>query len=239
MTEETAEFSPNTRQSIVRRFLAKPPRAVAELVLTASAGGETSLQIGQWDKEEILPNLAEEVCETLSDYAEGMNTPVAGMLAFRKADGSAVGKSLVMKWTPEAMRNASASLLQTDAAQLTGTFQSQAAQAQRHAEVAYQASLKTIAMMFDSMRTMMEHQQETMQTMAESLAERREAAEEQKKRADELETVISTMEEAQGNDADVSASQARIMQIVENVAPMVLAKLMGGGGGNTPPASGG
>jgi hypothetical protein len=247
MSEEEDAFEPkNTRMPAVRRFLSKPPKRATELLLHATMEGaeNSSQQIGYWEKDDLRPEIARDICELMKDYAEGMQAPCTGLLTYRD-NGTNALTSMPLRAAPESSKDADTALLQSDSSQLDGSWRSQASQAQRHTEVATKAALLSIGTMMQHMREMMDHQatmqshqMDLMKTMAESLSERERYGKEQKERADELEQTLAEVEETRGTDAETTATQQRIIKLIEPVLPLIMAKMMGAGG-STPPQSGG
>lgn len=220
------ELQENTRAAQVKRFLAKPPKAAHKLTLVARAVGTTQdLQLGEWPiDEDFAPRLAEEeILPVLDETSREMNAGLIASLTYWSASGAKLQERVINRANVNVRPGES---LASTPEQLTGDYTSQATQAQKHLEVMMKLHLTNLQQMFALQRQAQEHTMELCDRLAQRVVESERREERAKEERDELAEVVAAVEESQGGDSEVTASQAKLMKMLEPAMPMIIQGLM-------------
>lgn len=225
--------SPNSRLRSTKKWLSKPPRGAALLVMMAAAehGGATA-QLGEWPVDLVVPALAEEICGLLKDHCEVLNTSVTAVLSFRSTDGSKRGGEKVLKLAPQHLVTGSDSLASLPE-QLTGDATSQAMQAQRHLEVMMRMQVGAMGGLFQLMKANSEHAMHLCETLAERVVEAERRAKSSERERDEMREVIESAD-GTGEEVQTAEAQNRIVKLLEPVIAIAVQRMLQGGSGPKP-----
>lgn len=223
------------RESSIKRFLAKPPKAAQSLKLEAVAlGTESPVTLQEWQNDdELVPALCAEILALCEETAAEMNASLVCTLSYWTASNVKVGAEKVLNIrNPNAGKGAS---LASTAQELTGDYTSQAVQAQKHHEVMAKMYLMHLDQLLRSSRDSVEHALNLADRMASRLVEYEHRADKAERRAEEAEEVLNTVQESEGSDSQVSASQAQMMQQLAPYLPQIIAGVLRSlGAGATP-----
>jgi hypothetical protein len=241
------ELQENTRSAQVKRFLAKPPKQAHKMTLVARAIGTTQdLQLGEWPvDEEFAPRIAdEEILPVLDETSREMNAGLVASLTYWSASGAKLQERVINRSNVNVRAGDS---LASTPEQLTGDYTSQATQAQKHLEVMMRLHLTNLKEMFALQRQAQEHTMELCDRLATRVVESERREERAKAERDELAEVMATVEDSQGGDSEVNASQARLMKLLEPAMPIIVQGILRalsptagptGWGSPTPPPAG-
>lgn len=223
------------RESSIKRFLAKPPKSAASLKLEAVAlGTESPVVLAEWQNDDALvPALCSEIIALCEETAAEMNAALVCTLSYWTASGVKCGAEKVLNIrNPNAGKGAS---LASTAQELTGDYTSQAVQAQKHHEVMAKMYLQHLDQLLRSSRDSVEHALNLADRMASRLVEYEHRADKAERRAEAAEEVIATVQESEGSDSEVTASQAAMMQQLAPFIPQIIAGVMRALSPNAPP----
>ena len=224
--------SGNTRLSKVKRFLAKPAaRAAALRMVAAGSEGEAQIPLGEWRREEVLPELALEILETLDDHAREMGGHITASLAYVDEGGTVVKTLVLQRQANHLAADASTGLLNPEDmnAQLTGDMRSQAAGAQRHLEVMSRIYLAGMAGLLAHSERLVTRQSEMLETLANRLGRAERRIDVKEAELEELLETLRTLKEADksaGNEQPSSPAMERALAMLERLAPHLLQQFM-------------
>jgi hypothetical protein len=219
--------SANTRAAKVRTFLAKPPKRAAFLRLVA-AGDEAEAQVplGEWQREEVLPELALEILAKLDEHATEMQAHITANLSYVDNGGKVVN-TLLLKRQGNHVQGEGTSLDTPEGinSQLTGDVRAQSIQAQRHNEVMFRVYMTGMASILTHSERIVARQAEMLESMASRLgrAERQLDGKEA-----ELQQMLEAMAEAKESGEAMSPAMQRAFAMLEALAPHLMAQLMSG-----------
>lgn len=177
------------------------------------------------DDDGLTPELCDtEIIPILDEHSAELNCALVATLTWWSASGVEVGGQKVIRRSN--VNVAESDRLSSTGGQLTGDYTSQAAQAQKHLEVMAQMFLKNMNQMFTLQRQAQEHTMELCDRLAARVVDSERQAEKAKQEAAEAQEVIAQVQENDGSDSDVSASQAQMMQQLAPYFPMIAAGVM-------------
>jgi len=205
--------SPNRRIGQLKRFLSKPPRGTAGLVL-AVPEGECPAVLARWDKSQSVPELAHDIECLVAEHADESASYVAARLEWHTKDGEVLA-SKVVRGRP------------SEGSEFDGSQQSQAAQAQRHTEAMTRLYVSAHSATIDRLNNLVEQ-------LAGIAASSLEAA---RDRAEDAEVARAAAAEAirEGEESrPANGPSERVMKLAELA---VMAQLNGGNGGGGSSAS--
>lgn len=214
------------RESSIKRFLAKPPKSAQSLKLEAVAlGTESPVLLAEWQNDdELVPALCKEIVLLCSETAAEMNAPLVCTLSYWTATAVKIGPEKVLN-----IRNPNAGqslTLDSTAQQLTGDYTSQAVQAQKHHEVMAKMYLMHLSQLLQSSRDSAEHAMGLADRLASKLIDQERRTDQAERRAEAAEEILTTVQESEGTDSEVNASQAAIMQQIGPFLPQIIAGVM-------------
>jgi hypothetical protein len=161
MSEEIA--APNTREAMVRRFIAKPPRKAATLRLDAVAEGGP-VRLSTHEAAEVTPELAREILHALDEHAREVGGRVQALLQWCDRDGQVLASSKLSRQAAHVVMpsaDAQVEALQTDRDGVT-------ALAMAHASQSMQLMVRSQAAITQQLLTA----NQALLSMCESLAQR-------------------------------------------------------------------
>lgn len=214
------------RESSIKRFLAKPPKSAQTLRLEAVAlGTESPVTLAEWpNDEELTPSLCKGILELCAETAAEMNASLVCTLSYWTASGVKTGAEKVLNIrNPNAGQSIS---LASTAQELTGDYTSQAVQAQKHHEVMAKMYLQHLNSLLQMARDSAEHAMGLADRLAGRLIEQERRTDTAERRAEAAEEVLATVQESEGTDAEVNASQAQMMQTLAPFLPQIIAGVM-------------
>lgn len=225
---------PNTRIGQVKRYLVRVPKAAEVLQLQVAQSQDSMVLLGEWQADEVRPELAEEILLLLEEHAETVRASITGQLVFVTSQGMRVGSQKVLRQSPpsmdddDAMPGGVGQTVWSTPAQLTGESQQQAAQAQRHLEVMTKMVFSAMGMLCTQMKSANEHVLELCETLATRLSESETRSRESVQRADEAEAYLREAIEAAKSDDKAESSEAteRLMKFLEPLVPVIMGQLM-------------
>jgi len=204
--------SPNRRIGQLKRFLAKPPRGTAGLVLEVP-DGECPAVLARFDKSQAVPELAHDIESLVAEHADESASYVAARLEWHNKDGEVLA-SKVVRGRP------------AEGSEFDGSQQSMAAQAQRHTEAMTRLYVSAHSATIDRLNNLVE---QLANIAASSLEQARE-------RAEDAEVARAAAAEAirEGENSSDSGPSERVMKLAE----LAVMAGLNGGGSNTPPGTG-
>lgn len=222
---------PNTRIGQIKRYLVRVPKAAVVLQLQVAQSQESMVLLGEWPRDEVVPELAEEIGLLLEEHAETVRASITAQLVFVTESGHSVGSQKVLRQSPPSMDDSdlsSSGTMWSTPAQLTGESQQQAAQAQRHLEVMTKMVFSAMGMLCTQMKSANEHVLELCETLATRLSESELRARESVARADEAEDVVRDLtEQAQSEDKEKSGEAVeRLVKMFEPLVPVIVTQMM-------------
>ena len=219
--------SANTRMSKVKRFLAKPPKAAALLrLIAASEEGEAQVPLGEWQAEEVTPELALEVLAILDDHTKEVGGHVLAQLAWVTPDGKVVSASTLKRQANHVMADSTAiDTPENINAQLTGDVRAQSVQAQRILEVMSRLYMTGMAGLLAHSERLVTRQSEMLESLASRLGYAERRADEKSRELDDLLDAIRAARD-ESAPAESNSAQERAMKLLEAIAPQLLAQLM-------------
>lgn len=235
----SAIASGNTRASKVKRFLSKPPRSAALLrFVAASEEGEAQVPLGEWQVEEVTPELALELLAILDDHTKEVGGHVVAQLAWVNTEGKVVSASTLKRQANHVMSESTAiDTPENINATLTGDTRAQSVQAQRHNEIMFRVYMQGMASNLAHSERMVARMAEMLETLASRLG-RAESRADMKER--ELDALLEALREAREADApEGSPAQERALKLLELIAPQLLQQLMQPKPANTTQAASG
>lgn len=214
-----------TRAAAIKRYLAKPPKQAALLLMQAQAEGtQTVHTLGEWPVDEAVPGLTADILAILDDHAAELNAAVVAQLVYRSATGANVGPVKVVRRT-----NPNATVGDTLASgpeQLTGDYVSQSVQAQKHLEVMAKLYLGNMQQMFALQRQSTEHVMELCDSLAQRVVESEHRERRVEKERDEYKDALDTVVSEGGEDSQTDISQANASKALEPYLPSIIAAVM-------------
>lgn len=210
--------SPNSSISHVRRFLAKPPKGAARLVLQVAVEGASPLTLQQWEVADVRPALASEILDALDGHAAETEQHVTGMLLYRDAEGKKVaGKVVRRRYQPELLEDEPGTLEALD-----GSPRALLMQQQRHFEIMTRIYSQAQGGVLQQMLRMNEH----LMSLLDQLTTRVSQTDAQLERARaELAALKEAFAEGTGGGEQPSPTEERVLKLAEQLAPVVVAKL--------------
>jgi hypothetical protein len=218
-------FDEQTRPHAIKRFLAKPPKNAHKMTLAANAvGTDATVTLATWAvDDELVPGLCDEILQSLDDHAGEMNAAICAVLTYWTATDVKLTERVINRANPNTGK---AESLGSTGAQLTGDYTAQAVQAQKHLEVVMRMTLQNLDRMFALQQRSTEHVMDLCDNLAQRVIESDRRAERAAQERDQANDVIQAMEAERGEDSEVSASQARIIQMLQPVIASVVAKAL-------------
>lgn len=221
---------PNTRLGQIKRYLVRVPKQAVVLQLQVAQSADSMVLLGEWPRDEVVPELAEEIALLLEEHAETVRASITGQLVFVTESGHSVGSQKVLRQSPPSMDESDlgANTMWSTPAQLTGESQQQAAQAQRHLEVMTKMVFSAMGMLCTQMKSANEHVLELCETLATRLSESELRARESVARADEAEDVVRDLtEQAQSEDTAKSGEAVeRLVKMFEPLVPIIVSQMV-------------
>jgi hypothetical protein len=91
--------SANSRRRKVQVFLQKPPKGATTLTMMAAqqSGDGGVLQLGEWEKEDVVPELADEILTKLDEHATEMGGSIQCTLTFTNTAGKALATHVLKR----------------------------------------------------------------------------------------------------------------------------------------------
>jgi hypothetical protein len=218
-------FDEQTRPPAIKRFLAKPPKQAHKMTLAANAvGTDATVTLATWPvDEELVPGLCDEILQCIDEHAAEMNAAICAVLTYWTASDNKLTERVINRANPNTLKSES---LGSTGAQLTGDYTAQAVQAQKHLEVVMRMTLQNMDRMFQLQQRSTEHVMELCDNLAQRVVESDRRADRAAQERDAAVETIQAMEEARGEDSEVSANQARIIQMLQPVIASVVAKAL-------------
>ena len=220
------EFGPvpgtsNTREHKIKAFLAKPPKRAERLWMMAAVDEEERARLlGEWQRNECVPELAPLIVEKLEEHAQEMGGAVTCELSYRDKDGNACG-SMMLKRQASQIENASDMAL----ASVQGDARSLVVQAQAQSLLVQKlyvggmgqvlAMNKEIAERADSQAHRYLRRVVELEHEVDALKEALSAAEE-----------IAAAQGPDGTPGQVGEAQMRALKLFETLAPVLLNRLL-------------
>lgn len=223
MSEEqqlTGVNTTNTREYKIKQFLAKPPARAHFLTFKAQVNEGTEMALGEWEKHEVAPVLALTLVEMLDHHAVELGGVVHAVLAWCDANGAQVKAMPLQRQATHITepRELVARSLQGDATSLV-------LQAQRQQEVmsrVYMAGINSTLSMHERMADramgLLDAQTSRLAKLEQENAELRGALQ-------ELQALLEARE-AGAEPSETSEAQLRALKLVEQFAPMLVARLL-------------
>lgn len=235
--------SGNTRISKVRRFLAKPPKAAVMLRFVAAAEeGEAQAPLREWELEEVVPELAEDILAMLDDHAVEMGGHVSALLTYVDCDGKTRGTLLLKRQANHVLADSAGSdSLQTPEdinMTLTGDTRAQSQQAQRHNEIMFRVYMAGMASNMAHSERMVARMADMMEVIASRLGSAERRADAREREIEELLDLVRTMRAANDNASEAepgASAQDRALKFLEMLAPALMQRMMGGNAAPPPP----
>jgi uncharacterized coiled-coil protein SlyX len=195
--------------------------------VAAGAEDEAQVPLGEWQREEIVPELAGELVELLDQHAVEMGSHITATLAYVASDGSIVQALTLKRQANHVVAGEGTGLMvhpEDMNAQLTGDARSQASQAQKHLEVMGRVYMSGMAGLLAHSERLVTRQSEMLETLANRLgrSERRIDQKEQ-----ELADLVEAMREARESGGEAaSPAMERAFQMLERLAPHLIGQFV-------------
>lgn len=216
--------SGNSRIWKVQRFLAKQPKGAVKLVMmaTKTASEASPLQLREWERDEVVPELAAEILAQLDEYASEAGGTVQCTLTYESDKGRALGTHLLNRQAnhvddPLDGAEVTARMLQGDAQSQVVHATASSLALQR----IYMSGIVSVMGFNERAAERAENQNvELRRALARAEAERDAARSE----VAQLEAAVAAVTD----DPDsVSPAQQQALQFLNQMAPLLMARLMG------------
>lgn len=211
--------APSTRVSVIRAWLARPPRAAVDLVLRASSGVDApDTQLGVWSVDEVTPDLSSEIVQSLDEHAQTVGGAVSARLAYRSAEGAevktkALQRSVAAVAPPERL----------DDVVLDGSPRSQVVQSQAMAQAFAQLMLRSNATVLAQSVALSQQASDVARVVSEALGDLRARLRAEQAAADELRAALAA---GHSGESEGAAKLAELLgPHVPMLAQLVAAKL--------------